>query len=69
MTSEYSAGRDFISGAKYIISTTSLQFLLTPFRLNYFHYALKHLTAYTIHPKIDVPEGVCRIADLGTQTA
>ncbi|KAF4628606.1 hypothetical protein G7Y89_g9541 [Cudoniella acicularis] len=53
MTSEYSAGRDFISGAK----------------INYFHHALKHLTSYAIHPSINVLSNVCRIADLGTQTA
>ncbi|CAI6331423.1 unnamed protein product [Periconia digitata] len=51
---QYSAGTDFISATK----------------MNYFHYFLKQLTGWTMHPHIGVPaKQATRIADMGTQTA
>ncbi|KAF2478183.1 uncharacterized protein BDR25DRAFT_275981 [Lindgomyces ingoldianus] len=55
MAAEYSKGQNFISATK----------------LNYFHYFLKQLTGYTLHPTIQpsASDTPFRIADLGTQTA
>ncbi|MCJ1351570.1 MAG: hypothetical protein MMC33_001554 [Icmadophila ericetorum] len=39
-------------------------------KMNYFHYFLKQLTGYTLHPSIETTaRSTGRIADLGTQTA
>ena len=72
MATEYSKGRDFISAAKYVVAEDKPDIVLTFVefdRINYFHYVLKQLTGYTLHPSIDVSARRCRIADLGTQTA
>ncbi|ORY11852.1 S-adenosyl-L-methionine-dependent methyltransferase [Clohesyomyces aquaticus] len=54
MAAEYSKGRNLISATK----------------LNYFHYFLKQLSGYSLHPRIKLPSSEpARIADLGTQTA
>lgn len=38
--------------------------------MNYFHYFLKQLTGYTIHPSVETGRSpLLRIADLGVQTA
>ncbi|KAF2728063.1 hypothetical protein EJ04DRAFT_516849 [Polyplosphaeria fusca] len=52
---EYGKGRDFVSSTK----------------MNYFHYFLKQLTGYTLHPATTAAHGSSplRIADMGVQTA
>lgn len=69
MAAEYSKGRDFISSTKYQLPCRNPHRFLTPFRMNYFHYFLKQLTGYTLHPLIKIDAQPCRIADMGVQTA
>lgn len=76
---EYSKGRDFISSAKYDSTRSFFSSLIMShpihstdvFRMNYFHYFLKQLTGYTLHPSItsNLPSRPLRIADMGAQTA
>ena len=68
MAAEYSKGRDFISSTKYQYLEISPRRVLTSYRMNYFHYFLKQLTGYTLHPSIKIESQPCRIADMGTQT-
>ena len=68
MAAEYSKGRDFVSSTKYRYLEISPRKALTNYRMNYFHYFLKQLTGYTLHPTIKIESQTCRIADMGTQT-
>lgn len=72
MAARYDDGKVNLTTTKYGLyllgfETISNMLRVEP-RLNYFHYFLKQLTGYAIHPTIGNTLRPLRIADFGTQT-